>query len=167
MLRLYKDAIGVKTGFTKRSGRCLVSAAERNGTRLVAVTLNASDDWNDHTEMLDYGFENYRNIELCKENEYQFDVNIVNGYKNIIKCENITAESASLPKSVSRGDIKYKIELPQFIYAPVKKGDIIGKIVFMYDEKIVGYSIIVASENFEMNTPKKNIITKIFDLFKS
>ena len=160
MLKLYKDAIGVKTGFTKRSGRCLVSAAEKNGTRLVAVTLNASDDWNDHAEMLDYGFNNYKNIELCKEQEYKFEVNIVNGYKinsdgkkesvNIIKCENINVESASLPVSISRDEITHKIELPQFVYAPVKKGDIIGRIVFMYEDKIVGYSVIVACENVDI-----------------
>jgi len=164
MLRLYKDAIGVKTGFTKRSGRCLVSAAERNGTKLVAVTLNASDDWNDHIEMLDYGFANYRNVELCKEHEYKFNVNIVNGYKinqdgkkeNLtdIKCENIHAESASLPNSINRENIESKIELPQFIYAPVKKGDMIGRIVFMYKDRIVGYSVIAACEDVGVRNKK-------------
>ena len=173
MLILYKDAIGVKTGFTKKSGRCLVSAAERNGIKLVAVTLNASDDWNDHKEMLDYGFDNYRNVELCKESEYNFNVNVVNGYKinsvgvkesvNIIKCENIQEKSASLPKSISRENITHKVELPQFVYAPVKKGDVIGRMIFMYGERIVGYSIIVACEDIEVNTPKKSL----FDLFKT
>jgi len=166
MLKLYKNAIGVKTGFTKRSGRCLVSAAEKNGTRLVAVTLNASNDWNDHIEMLDYGFENYRALELCKEKEYKFDLNIVNGCKNILKCENMTAESASLPKSVSFEDIEYKIELPRFVYAPVKKGDVVGRIIFIYNNRIIRNSVIVASEDVEINTPKKSAISKIFDFFK-
>ena len=56
MLRRYDGAIGVKTGFTDNARRCLVSAAERGGVTLVAVTLNAGDDWNDHAKMLDYGF---------------------------------------------------------------------------------------------------------------
>ena len=173
MLRIYKDAIGVKTGFTKRSGRCLVSAAERNDVRLVAVTLNASDDWNDHAEMLNYGFDNYQNIELCKEREYKFAVNIVNGYKinpdgkkeiaNILSCENLTTESASLPKSVKREDIKHTVELPQFVYAPVKKGDMIGRIIFTHDEHIIGYSVIVACEDIEADTAKKSYI---FDFFQ-
>ena len=59
MLSTYEGAIGVKTGFTKKSGRCLVSAAEKNGLTLIAVTLNAPDDWKDHTAMLDFGFENF------------------------------------------------------------------------------------------------------------
>jgi D-alanyl-D-alanine carboxypeptidase/D-alanyl-D-alanine carboxypeptidase (penicillin-binding protein 5/6) len=56
MLFSYDGCIGVKTGFTDNARRTLVSAAERDGVVLVAVTLNAPDDWNDHIKMLDYGF---------------------------------------------------------------------------------------------------------------
>lgn len=56
MLGSYEGSIGVKTGFTKRSGRSLVSAAERGNSRLITVTINAPDDWRDHKTMLDYGF---------------------------------------------------------------------------------------------------------------
>ena len=50
---MYDGAIGVKTGFTRAAGRCLVSAADRNGRTIIAVTLNDPNDWNDHMEMLD------------------------------------------------------------------------------------------------------------------
>lgn len=66
MLRLYDGAIGVKTGFTKRAGRCLVSAAERDGLTLIAVTLNAPDDWRDHTQMLDFGFDSYESLLIAE-----------------------------------------------------------------------------------------------------
>ena len=57
---LGRDGIfGVKTGFTRACGRCLVTACERDGRTLVAVTLSAPDDWKDHTELYDYGFERY------------------------------------------------------------------------------------------------------------
>lgn len=56
LLWRYDGCIGVKTGFTRAAGRILVSAAERDGRRLVVVTIGASDDWNDHTKLLDYGF---------------------------------------------------------------------------------------------------------------
>jgi D-alanyl-D-alanine carboxypeptidase/D-alanyl-D-alanine carboxypeptidase (penicillin-binding protein 5/6) len=169
MLRLYKDAIGGKTGFTKRSGRCLVSAAERGGTRLVAVTLNASDDWNDHTEMLDYGFANYRSIDLCAEGEYKFDISVVNGASaSILKCGNMSAETASVPVSITREDIIAKIELPAFVYAPVKKGDIIGRVMFLHGENnsLVGYSIIIASEEIEGVPVKKSLIDNIKNFFE-
>ena len=47
---------GVKTGYTRACGRCLVTACERDGRTLVAVTLSAPDDWHDHTELYGYGF---------------------------------------------------------------------------------------------------------------
>lgn len=56
LLSMYDGCIGVKTGFTKKSGRCLVSSAQRNGVNLIAVTLNDPDDWKDHQKLLDYGF---------------------------------------------------------------------------------------------------------------
>ena len=59
MLSIYKDANGVKTGYTKASGRCLVSSATRDGITLIAVTLNSHNDWNEHTIMLNYGFSIY------------------------------------------------------------------------------------------------------------
>lgn len=59
MLRFYDGADGVKTGYTKKAFRCLVSSATRNGQQIAAVTLNDGDDWNDHSNMLDYGFDNF------------------------------------------------------------------------------------------------------------
>ena len=64
LLRIYDGCIGVKTGFTKKSGRCLVSAAERDGVTLVAVTLNDPDDWADHKNMLDNGFSKLESVNL-------------------------------------------------------------------------------------------------------
>lgn len=59
MLRFYEGADGVKTGYTKKAFRCLVSSATRNGQQIAAVTLNDGNDWNDHSDMLDYGFANF------------------------------------------------------------------------------------------------------------
>ena len=53
LLSMYEGAIGVKTGFTKKSGRCLVGSAVRDGLELISVTLNAPDDWNDHKKLFD------------------------------------------------------------------------------------------------------------------
>ena len=59
MLTLYEGANGVKTGYTKNSGRCLVSGALRNDMQLITVVLNYNDMWNDSIRMLNYGFDNY------------------------------------------------------------------------------------------------------------
>lgn len=59
MLTLFEGANGVKTGYTKKSGRCLVSGAERGGMQLISVVLNYNDMWNDSMRLLNYGFENF------------------------------------------------------------------------------------------------------------
>ena len=56
LLQTLDWCIGVKTGFTKAAGRCLVSAVKRNGITLICVTLNAPDDWNDHAKLYETGF---------------------------------------------------------------------------------------------------------------
>ncbi|WP_445670192.1 D-alanyl-D-alanine carboxypeptidase family protein [Paenibacillus sp. PL2-23] len=59
MLSMYEGADGVKTGYTKKALRCLVSSATRNGQKLAAVTINDGDDWADHRRLLDWGFRHY------------------------------------------------------------------------------------------------------------
>ncbi len=59
LLRMYDDVIGVKTGYTKSSGRCLVSAGKKDGKYVIAVTLNDKNDWNDHRALLDLGYEKF------------------------------------------------------------------------------------------------------------
>ena len=65
LLAQYQGCVGVKTGFTKEAGRCLVSAAERDGALLIAVTLNAPNDWQDHAALLDYGFSQVEPYQLA------------------------------------------------------------------------------------------------------
>ncbi len=70
MLKMYDGCIGVKTGYTKSSGRCLVTAAEKDGVRIICVTLSDPNDWADHTALLDMGFENLVK-NTWKESEYK------------------------------------------------------------------------------------------------
>lgn len=66
LLGRYEGAVGIKTGYTKAAGRCLVSAAQRDGMTFIAVTLNDSDDWNTHMELLDAAFDaHYPKQVLC------------------------------------------------------------------------------------------------------
>nr|WP_233168218.1 D-alanyl-D-alanine carboxypeptidase family protein [Paenibacillus roseus] len=69
MLFMYEGADGVKTGYTKKAFRTLVSSATRNGQQLAAVTLNDGNDWVDHSVMLDFGFENYPLHDLVRDGQ--------------------------------------------------------------------------------------------------
>lgn len=142
LLRMYDGTIGVKTGYTKRSGRCLVSAAERDGVRLIAVTLNAPNDWKDHTEMLDYGFETYEYVMLCKKGEFSEPLYLVGGAEQYVTVSNPTEVGATLPRS--HGEIMYKVELPSQGYAPVESGERLGRLIFYCDGRAVADTEIIA-----------------------
>ncbi|ANB61925.1 D-alanyl-D-alanine carboxypeptidase family protein [Anoxybacteroides amylolyticum] len=67
LTNLYEYCTGGKTGYTKRAKRTLVTSAEKDGLELIAVTLNAPDDWNDHISMYEYGFDHYVLAKVSKE----------------------------------------------------------------------------------------------------
>ncbi len=131
MLRYYDGAIGVKTGYTQRSGRCLVSAAERDGLTLIAVTLNAPDDWSDHTRLLDLGFSQYTRITLCDTGEYQPLLPIGGGKEQYVLLTNVDAAEITLPRD--HGSITCRVELPHLLLAPIAQNDTIGQLVFLCD----------------------------------
>ncbi len=122
MLKLYEGAIGLKTGFTKKTGRCLVSAAERDGLRLVAVTLSAPDDWRDHTAMLDLGFSLYEKVTLFEAGEFTCQYAIVGGAEQYVTLTNTEPICLTLPKS--RDEEIITVSSPQrFEFAPIRQGD--------------------------------------------
>lgn len=69
LLDMYEGCFGIKTGYTEAAGRCLVSAATRDNMTFIAVTLNDSDDWNSHAEMLDYAFSQYTAREVISKGQ--------------------------------------------------------------------------------------------------
>jgi len=122
LLKIYDGAIGVKTGFTKKSGRCLVSAAQRDGLVLVCVTLNDSNDWDNHSKLLDYGFENTNKQFLDFRDNY--DIPVVSGNSDRVS---VTLTEKPFVYSVSeKSEIKADVYLDSFVYAPVQKGDRLG-----------------------------------------
>lgn len=165
MLTYYDGCIGLKTGFTKKSGRCLVTAAERDGVTLVAVTLNAPNDWNDHKILLDYGFSQVKSTDIEVEN---LSVDVVGGTKSDVS---VTSENKfRLNMSVSCDDYEEDYLLNEFVYAPIKKGDSVGKVVYKVNNKQVGEVILVAGESVpvkKQKNVKKTFLIRIKDYFKS
>jgi D-alanyl-D-alanine carboxypeptidase (penicillin-binding protein 5/6) len=160
MLKLYDGAVGVKTGYTKRSGRCLVSAAERNGVTLVAVTLNAPDDWRDHCEMLDLGFNTMEARELIMPGESVFILPCIGSEKQEITVRNRDGLTVAVPKGMS--EVIRRIELPHYFWAPVHEGDKVGRIVFEADGQILGEVSLFADETANRIKYKQGILEKIF-----
>lgn len=161
LLSRYDGAIGIKTGFTKASGRCLVSAVEKDGITLVAVTLNAYDDWNDHIKLYDYCFQGLSRTktEIPLDKDMVYVVNSQKSYVDLKLSEEIFIPYTETPP-------RYTVEyyLPPFIYAEVRKGDFIGW-AEIYTESgfYVGKTYIVANENLHtcVAEPEYSILQRI------
>ncbi len=132
MLKLYDGAIGVKTGFTKSTGRCLVSAAEREGLTLISVTLSAPDDWNDHKRILDHGFSLYESVLIAKAGEFTYNLPLTGGEKDYLPLTNSHDIRLTLPKI--RGELSCSVEaVHRFEFAPIMRGIELGRVIYSYD----------------------------------
>ncbi len=168
LLKVYDGAFGIKTGFTKKSGRCLVSAVQKDGKTLVAVTLNAPDDWNDHIKMYDYSFDLAQTYNLTCDME-NIEIAVVGGEKSSVSVKfNDIIPFTTIDNSFSYNS---KIFIEKFLYAPVNSGDIVGFVEF-YDKNnnLLQKTYLVADEgvaliNMEENV-EKTFLDKIIDLFR-
>lgn len=166
MLSRYEGAIGVKTGFTKKTGRCLVSAAEREGLCLIAVTLNASDDWNDHTTLLDLGFENFYRAEIVKQGEVCHMQQVIGGADENVPLAACETVYATLPKSIDMQKLTQVVETyNRYAFAPAREGYAAGRVVYYLDGQLVATSPIAVAYTVGMAEEKKNFFESIKDIF--
>lgn len=160
LLKLYDDCIGVKTGFTKKSGRCLVSAARKNNRTLICVTLNAPDDWKDHMQLLDNAFNLYKPYNIQKKGDIIGNVQCQSGVKNSVNlCVNSDITLWLTPKEKNK--IKSEIWGRPFVYAPVNIGDVYGKINYTINGNTISESDIVFSSSCQILPEKLSLIKKI------
>ncbi len=152
LLKRMDGCIGVKTGFTKKSGRCLVSAAEREGVTLVAVTLNAPDDWNDHINMMNYGFERVKRQTLVCEGDFLQKIKVTEGEKKSVNV--MCGKEFSVPAVDGKCYVtKYKAK--KSVKAPVKKGMEVGTVEFYLDGNFIGEIPAVAEEAVGVDQTRK------------
>ena len=131
LLWIYPGANGVKTGYTDASGRCVVTAAERDGVQLIAVVLDGIYMWNDSIAMLDYGFRHIESRELVKKGEKLATVAVAGGEEQTVAL--VAEKELRLP--VPNGDAsayRREIKAPRSLEAPVRRGEKVGEAVYYY-----------------------------------
>lgn len=159
LLLNYNGAIGLKTGFTKKSGRCLVGAAERDGLLLVAVTLDAPNDWNDHEKLLDLGFESLEKLTVAKAHEYQFTIPVVGGIAENVKISNFDDEY--IVHNRQDGDIQANVSVDKFAVAPISIGDTLGNVKIISNGNLIKEIELKAEETVKAKR-SRNILDRIF-----
>lgn len=132
MLRMYEGCTGVKTGFTKKSGRCLVTSAERGGVKVIAVTLNAPNDWNDHRAMLDYAFDTTACYRVIAAGMTVNTVPVICGTSNSVELAAAEDFTITENKTEKFKNITVKCNIPAQVTAPVTEGEIIGDLTVYY-----------------------------------
>ena len=166
LLNLYQGCDGVKTGFTKKTGRCLVSAATRNNFQVIAVTLNAPDDWNDHTNMLNYAFNNYSARPLVLKDMVIKTVPVENGDVQTVRLLANDVFYLTMEDKEGLNKVKLEYDVPKSIPAPVMKGTVLGKLKIFYEGVMVKEIELCADCDIKyQEPPKKNTFEKIADFF--
>ena len=144
LLKSIEGCIGVKTGYTKSNGRCLVSAAERDGLRLIAVTLDDGNDWHDHTLMLEAGFKAYERVELCEyTNIILPEIEVINGEQTRVRTAVTERVYVTLPKSGAT--VECKLECIPSIPAPISRNTDAGTVIFLSNGKEIARTRIVTA----------------------
>ncbi len=155
LLKTCDGVIGGKTGFTKRSGRCLVSVAKRDGVTMCAVTLNDPNDWKDHKSMYDAAFDMYESV-ILKGGEYSIPVINGNG-------DSVTVSAPDLSIVIGKGisdSIETKVCHDRFLYAPVNKNETVGYLLYLDNGTEIARTELKAARDI-LQIKKKTFIERI------
>lgn len=165
MLWLYRGANGVKTGYTEKAGRCLVSGAKRDGMQLIAVVLDSYFMWNDSIALLDYGFQQVTPEKLAVKGEIITKAAVADGSKREVPL--IAADDLIAARIINNSaKISKKIAVPDKVTAPIKKGDVVGKLVCYYDGEEKSSVALVAAEDVTYRTWFMSLKEWIADFLK-
>lgn len=160
LLRTCDGVIAGKTGYTRASGRCLATCAERDGVRLIAVTLNAPNDWSDHASLYDFGFSAYERVTL---GGISINIPVVSGVQSTLSAH---AEPVSVALARERGDIETVIEVPRFIFAPISAGECVGRVRYVMNGSTVATSPLIAEGDIACEKAPRGFFTWLKDLLK-
>lgn len=145
LLWRYESCIGLKTGYTERAGRTLVSAARREGMTLICVTLNAPSDWADHAALFDWGFAHYEARALSQAREPAGRLPVSGGLAPVCPVEtgrDVTAALAPGEKLERVWELSKSA-----LTAPVSRGEQVGEAVYYVNSKELARVPLMAGES--------------------
>ena len=162
LLLSFGDANGIKTGFTKRCGRCLVGSAMRDGIQLICVTLDAPSDWNDQKAMMEYGFDILECVQICEQGDFAEQIAVLDGAQDRISVS--AKENMQIIKEKGESITNKSINIPSYLIAPINDGDTVGNVVFEFGDKT--YTVDIVANESVPRASRNNIFTKIKKIFR-
>lgn len=164
-LNMYTGATGLKTGYTSTAKYCMSATAKRDGIELIAVIMGGEtkDIRNsDACRLLDYGYSKchkFTDTSIMKEKKLSID----KGTSDYVTIKTASQFESILLGTEKDSDVKKKINIPEHISAPVKKGDELGTIKYYAGDRYIGEAKIYADENIEemsMGYAVRKVLTK-------
>lgn len=152
MLWQFEGGDGVKTGYTKKAGRCLVSSATRNGMQLVCVVLNCGPMWDDSAALLEYGFKNYSLEKVVDKNNTLRVVEVKYGKEKFVAVRPVEDFSIALGAG-EKEKVRLSTELKGEVEAPLRKGDTAGSMNVYLDNKLLGTIRLEYASSVESSSP--------------
>lgn len=167
LLSRYEYADGVKTGYTKQAGNCLVASASKDDQRFIAVILNSNDMYTQAEELLEWAFQNYKTSDVLAAHTFLGSVSVTGGGRDSVEVYTQT-ELVDTVAITNQSEMTQTINLPTSLMAPVNKGEIVGSVTYTDAE---GYSIstnLLAAENiskYSLFSVIRQVWTSIWQVF--
>ena len=156
-----EGADGVKTGFTKAAGRILVSSATRQGRRIIGVTIDAPDDWNDHCRLLNEGFARYQDRQIVQAGHRVSVQEVLGG--DARRIEVLAAEDFSYALAAEECP-QLVLPGPGFVYAPAVEGAEAGFAYVLINGTVIGKVPVVYGATVEQEAEEqKGFWQKLFE----
>ncbi len=162
LLWRYEFADGVKTGYTRAAGKCLVASATKNNHRLIAVVLKSKNTYWDTRKLFEYGFRNYKLLNLVKNQEKMGIINVDYGTSKQVTVVTGQPVNIVIPKGKGPG-VKVDVNLPRVVSAPIQKSDPLGEIQVSYRGQLLSRVPLVAA----VPVPEENIWLKLWQWLKN
>jgi len=152
-----EGADGVKTGYTRAAERILVSSAVREGRRIVAVTIDAPSDWEDHTRLLEEGFSRFEHRTILREGDCVDTLEVVGGKSAQVQL--LAAEGFAYPLAAEE-EPQTVFPGPGFVYAPAVEGEEAGYAYVLIGGKAVGKIPVTYGQTIEQEEAEERSIWK-------
>ena len=151
LVRFYKGVDGLKTGYTDTAGYCLAATINKDNMRVIAVVMGEDSSTTRNSEvsgLLDYAYNLYKKDTYITKEEVLGNAKVEKGnveYANIVTIDDISTINK---KEYKRGEIKFELDLKN-LKAPIKKGDVVGKIKVIENGNIISEADVTVDKNID------------------
>lgn len=151
LVRFYKGVDGLKTGYTDTAGYCLTATINKDNMRVIAVVMGEDSSTTRNSEvsgLLNYAYNLYKKDTYITKEEVLGNAKVEKGnveYANIVTIDDISIINK---KEYKRGEIKFELDL-KYLKAPIKKGDVVGKIKVIENGNIISEADVTVDKNID------------------